>query len=77
LESPDEMERSMSSKADREGLSLTYRILYRIKVPRMHVYGPAQPGEAEDPHRRMERQRAAKVAAARRAREDREAVAGQ
>jgi hypothetical protein len=59
----------MSRKADREGLSLGYRIGYRVKWVGMHLYGPAQLGEAEDPHRRLERQRAAKVAAARKARE--------
>ena len=59
----------MSRKADREGLSLAYRIGYRIKWLGMHLYGPAQLGDAEDPHRRLERQRAARVAAARRARE--------
>ena len=59
----------MSRKADREGLSLAYRIGYRIKWLGMHLYGPAQLGDAEDPHRRLERQRSARVAAARRARE--------
>ena len=63
----------MSRKADREGLSLGYRIGYRVKVLGMHLYGPAQLGEAEDPHRRLERKRAAKVAAARHARQEREA----
>ncbi len=62
----------MSRKADREGLSLGYRIGYRIKVLGMHLYGPAQLGESEDPHRRLERQRTAKVAAARQARQSRE-----
>lgn len=65
----------MSRKADREGLSLGYRIAYRVKVLGMHMYGPAQLGDAEDPHRRLERKRAAKVAAARRARELRESRA--
>jgi hypothetical protein len=50
------------SKADRQGLSLGYRIAYRVKWIGMHLYGPAQLGDAEDPHRRLERQRAAKVA---------------
>lgn len=59
----------MSRKVDREGLSLGYRIGYRIKVLGMHMYGPAQLGDSEDPHRRLERQRAAKVAAACQARE--------
>ena len=64
-------QRRADRKADREGLSLGYRIGYRIKVLGMHMYGPAQLGDSEDPHRRLERQRAAKVAAARQARETR------
>jgi hypothetical protein len=62
----------MSRKADREGLSLCYRIGYQIKVLGMNLYGPAQLGESEDPHRRLERQRAAKVAAVRQARQERQ-----
>lgn len=54
----------MSRKSDREGLSLGDRIAYRIKWLGMHMYGPAQLGDRDDPHRRLERQRAAKVAAA-------------
>ena len=61
----------MGRKAEREGLSLGYRLGYRIKWLGMHMYGPAQLGDVEDPHRRLERQRAAKVAAARQARGDR------
>jgi hypothetical protein len=67
----------MGRKAEREGLSLGYRIGYRIKVLGMHMYGPAQLGDAEDPHRRLERKRAAKVAAARQAREQRESASAQ
>lgn len=66
----------MGTKADREGLSLGYRIMYRIKYFGWHLYGPAQLGEEDDPHRRLERQRAAKVAAARAARLENEAGAG-
>ena len=55
----------MGTRADREGLSLGYRILYRIKYLGWHMYGPAQLDEHNDPHRRLERERAAKVAAAR------------
>jgi hypothetical protein len=55
------------SKADSEGLSLGYRILYRIRYVGLHVFGPAQLGDAEDPHVRMRRERERKVAAARRA----------
>lgn len=58
----------MGKKADREGLSLGYRIMYRIKYVGMHVFGPAQLGEQQDPHMRLKRQREAKVAAARKAR---------
>jgi hypothetical protein len=57
------------SKPDREGLTWRYRIGYRIKWIGMHMYGPAQLGDAEDPHRRLERQRAAKVAQAAAARQ--------
>jgi len=63
----------MSKKADREGLSLGYRIMYRIKYLGWHLYGPAQLGEYDDPHRRLERERAAKVKIAREARLAREA----
>jgi len=58
----------VGAKADREGLSLGYRILYRVKFLGWHLYGPAQLDEHNDPHRRLERERAAKVEAARRAR---------
>jgi hypothetical protein len=66
----------MGTKADREGLSLAYRILYRIKYLGWHVYGPAQLDEHNDPHRRLERERAAKVAAARRARLEKQTRSG-
>ena len=62
----------MGRKAEREGLSLGYRLGYRVKWLGMHLYGPAQLGEVEDPHRRLERQRAAKVAALRQARQARQ-----
>jgi hypothetical protein len=62
----------MSKRADREGLSLAYRIGYRIRYLTLHLFGPAQLGGAADPHRRLERERAARVEAARRAREERE-----
>lgn len=52
------------SKGDNEGLSLFYRLKYRITYLGMHVFGPAQLGSVDDPHQRMARQRAAKVAAA-------------
>ena len=61
------------AKADREGLSLGYRIMYRIKYVGLHMFGPAQLGSEDDPQARLVRERAAKVAAARAARLDREA----
>ena len=57
------------SKADREGLSWDTASATGSSGSGMHLYGPAQLGDAEDPHRRLERQRAARVAAARLARE--------
>lgn len=62
----------VGTKADREGLSLGYRILYRIKHFGYQVYGPAQLDEQQDPLQRLEHERARKVAAARRARLERE-----
>ncbi|QGN59029.1 hypothetical protein [Nostocoides sp. HKS02] len=52
-------------KADREGLSLGYRLMYRLKRMIMQMYGPAQLGEGDDPLARLQRERDAKVAAAR------------
>lgn len=62
----------MSRKSDREGLSIWYRIGYRVQWTVWHLMGPAQLGEADDPHSRLLRRREAKVAAARAAREARE-----
>ena len=58
----------MSRKSDNEGLSLGYRFMWRLKYAGMHVFGPAQLGDERDPQRRLERERAAKVEAARAAR---------
>ena len=60
------------SRADNEGLSLAYRILYRIRYAGLMLYGPAQLGNESDPVVRLKRERAAKVEAARRARLERE-----
>ena len=60
-------------KADREGLSLGYRIMWRIKYAGLHVFGPAQLGTEADPQARLVRQREGKVAAARAARLEHEA----
>lgn len=52
-------------KAEREGLSLWYRITWRIKYALLTVYGPPRLDGDKDPLTRLERQRAAKVATAR------------
>ncbi len=58
----------MSRNSDNEGLSLGYRFMWRLKYTGLHVFGPAQLGDERDPQRRLERERAAKVDAARAAR---------
>ena len=58
----------MSRNSDNEGLSLGYRFMWRLKYVGMHVFGPAQLGDERDPQRRLERERAHKVEAARAAR---------
>jgi hypothetical protein len=62
------------AKQDNEGLSWQYRVLWRIRYAGMHMFGPAQLGEADDPHERLKRERTAKVARARRERLAREAA---
>ena len=52
------------ARSDNEGLSLGYRILYRIRYIGLHMFGPAQLGAADAPHVRLRRERARKVAAA-------------
>jgi hypothetical protein len=52
------------ARSDNEGLSLGYRILYRVRYIGLHIFGPAQLGDAEDPHARLRRERERKVAAA-------------
>ena len=54
-----------------EGLSLGYRIMYRVRLVVLNLYGPAQLGDQNDPVMRLKREREAKVAAARQARLDR------
>jgi hypothetical protein len=65
----------MAKKADREGLSLLYRIVWRIRYIGMHMYGPAQLDGQSDPHERLKRERQEKVQAARRARRASEGLA--
>lgn len=63
------------SKPENEGLSLGYRVGYRIQMAMWEVFGPAQLGAQDDPQMRLRRRRAAKVEAARADREAREAAA--
>ncbi|GAB3442975.1 hypothetical protein GCM10027517_20790 [Phycicoccus ginsengisoli] len=58
----------MARKDEREGLSVGYRFLWRIRYLGWHVYGPAQLDGASDPHERLRRERQRKVEAARAAR---------
>ncbi|EWT02734.1 hypothetical protein N865_04720 [Intrasporangium oryzae NRRL B-24470] len=63
----------MAGRGKNEGLSMGYRIAYRLRLIGLGLFGPAQLGESNDPKRRLEREREDKVAAARAARERREA----
>ena len=58
----------MASTTHNEGMTLGYRLMWRLRYAGMHVFGPAQLGDERDPQRRMERERAAKVEAAKAAR---------
>lgn len=60
---------------ENEGLSLGYRLGYRIQMVMWEIFGPAQLGSGDDPQMRLRRRREAKVAAAREARLTREAEA--
>ena len=62
----------MARSTRNEGLGLGYRAHYRLKVIGLTLFGPAQLGEGNDPKLRLERERAAKVAAARASREYRQ-----
>lgn len=55
----------MEGKPEREGLSLGYRIVWRIKLILLTFYGPPRLDENQDPITRLRRERADKVAAAR------------
>lgn len=48
--------------ANHDGLTLGYRIKWRLSWLLLHVIGPAQQPDETDPRRRMERERAARVA---------------
>jgi hypothetical protein len=57
----------MPGTSEREGLSLAYRIGWRIRYLGWHLFGPAQLQGDQDPHERLRRERQARVAVARRA----------
>jgi hypothetical protein len=57
----------MPHRSDHEGLSLAYRIGWRMRSLGWHLYGPAELQGDEDPQERLRRERQARVAAARRA----------
>lgn len=59
-------------KPENEGLSLGYRLGYRIQMAMYEIFGPAQLGAGDDPQMQLRRRRQAKVEAARAAREARE-----
>jgi hypothetical protein len=63
----------MAGKGDNEGLSVGYRIAYQLRRLGLTFFGPAQLGETSDPSARLAAERAAKVARARREREQRAA----
>ena len=53
--------------ADNTGLSLGYRVMWRIRYIGASAFGPAQLGDAMDPKENLKRERAARVAAAHKA----------
>lgn len=55
----------MNRKGQSEGLSMGYRISYRLRKIALTIFGPAQLGENDDPLVRLRRERAAKIEAAR------------
>ncbi|MEO7754087.1 MAG: hypothetical protein ABIS35_11815 [Terracoccus sp.] len=58
----------MSSRRSRDGLSIGYRVGFRLRLIGLTVFGPAELGSAQDPKMQLEREREARVAAARAAR---------
>lgn len=56
----------MARRFETEGLTRRYRFWWRFQYVLMHIYGPAQLPDHLDPRQRLIRERAGKVAAARR-----------
>jgi len=61
----------VASSRSGKGLSIGYRIGYRLRLIGLTVFGPAQLGEGNDPKARLERERAARLAKARSAQDSR------
>jgi len=61
----------VSSSRSSQGLSVGYRIGYQLRMLGLTIFGPAQLGEGNDPKVRLAREREARVAAAKAAREGR------
>ncbi|MEP6628818.1 MAG: hypothetical protein ABJA89_00040 [Lapillicoccus sp.] len=55
----------MGSALGSEGLSLAYRVGWRVRYLGWHLFGPAELHGDQDPHVRLRRERRARVAAAR------------
>ncbi len=58
----------MAAHRDHEGLSIGYRVGFRLRLIALTVFGPADLGADDDPRARLERERASRVAAKRAAR---------
>jgi hypothetical protein len=54
----------MSRSSRSEGLSLGYRLGYRLRLAALTLLGPAELDERSDPKARLRRERERKVAAA-------------
>ena len=59
------MEHIMGHAPGSQGLSLAYRVGWRIRYLGWHLFGPAELHGDQDPHERLQRERRARVAAAR------------
>jgi hypothetical protein len=59
------------ARSKSKGLSVGYRIGYRLRMIGLTIFGRAQLGAANDPKTRLAREREARVAAAEAAREQR------
>ncbi|HET8988476.1 MAG TPA: hypothetical protein VFN43_08185 [Humibacillus sp.] len=63
----------MSRSSRSEGLSLAYRLGYRLRLAALSLLGPAELDELTDPKARLRRERERKIEAARAARDSRAA----